>query len=57
VSIFVSKQGVFMSELESIIWHVLGYSSMPFIFIGGFVGVFLVTAGVLKLTGNHPVED
>jgi len=46
-----------MSELESIIWHVLGYSSMPFIFIGGFVGVFLVTAGVLKLTGNHPVED
>jgi uncharacterized protein (TIGR02808 family) len=46
-----------MSELESIIWNVLGYSSMPFIFIGGFVGVFFVAAGILKLTGNYPVEE
>lgn len=46
-----------MSELESIIWNVLGYSSMPFIFIGGFVGVFVVTVAILKMSGAVPVED
>lgn len=46
-----------MGELESFIWHVLGYSSMPVIFIGGFVGVFVVAAGILKMFGEAPVED
>lgn len=46
-----------MSALESIIWHTLGYAAMPVIFIGGFVGVFFVAAGILKMTGNTPVED
>ena len=46
-----------MSELESIIWHILGYSAMPFIFIGGFFGVFVVGAAILKFKGKHPVEE
>ena len=46
-----------MSELESIIWNVLGYSSMPFIFIGGFVAVFVVSVGILKIFGAQPIED
>lgn len=46
-----------MSELESIIWNILGYSSMPFIFIGGFIGVFVVSAGILKMFGAQPVEN
>ena len=35
-----------MSTLESIFWHVLGYSTMPLIFIVGFIGV---AAGALWL--------
>ncbi len=38
-----------MSTLESIIWHILGYSAMPFIFIVGFIGVALVSLWVLSL--------
>lgn len=46
-----------MSELESIIWHVLGYMAIPTIFIGGFIGVFFVAVAILKLSGDTPVED
>ena len=46
-----------MSNLESIIWHTLGYAAMPVIFIGGFVGVFCVAATILHFTGNGPVKD
>ena len=46
-----------MSTLEYIIWHVLGYSAIPVIFIGGFLGVFVVSSLVLKMTGNTPIED
>ncbi|WP_053044521.1 TIGR02808 family protein, partial [Vibrio cholerae] len=28
-----------MSTLESIFWHVLGYSAMPVIILAGFLGV------------------
>ncbi len=35
-----------MSTLENIFWHVLGYATMPFIFIVGFIGV---AAGALWL--------
>jgi len=37
-----------MSTLESIIWNILGYSSMPFIFLGGFVVTALVSWFVLS---------
>ena len=41
-----------MSTLESVIWHILGYSAMPVILLVGF----LITAGVgcflLELTGR-----
>jgi len=46
-----------MSELESIIWHVLGYMAMPVIFVAGFLGVFVVAVGILKLSGNKTVND
>ncbi|MGY2572554.1 TIGR02808 family protein [Vibrio sp. C8] len=39
-----------MSTLESVIWHVLGYSAMPVIILGGFVGVAAVSIGILSLT-------
>jgi len=39
-----------MSELESFIWHVLGYSAMPLIILGGFVAVAAVSIWFLSLT-------
>ena len=39
-----------MSELESFIWHVVGYSAMPLIILGGFVGVAGVSIWLLSLT-------
>ncbi|WP_372880977.1 TIGR02808 family protein [Psychromonas sp.] len=46
-----------MSNLESIIWHVLGYAAMPTIFVAGFIGVFLVAAFILKVSGATPVKN
>lgn len=48
-----------MSALESIIWHILGYSAMPFIFIVGFIGVALVSLWVLSLGPDrkNPVNE
>jgi uncharacterized protein (TIGR02808 family) len=41
-----------MSTLESVIWHILGYSAIPVILLVGF----LITAGLgcllLELTGH-----
>ena len=39
-----------MSELESLIWHVVGYSAMPLIILGGFVGVAAASIWLLSLT-------
>lgn len=39
-----------MSELESFIWHVVGYSAMPLIILGGFVCVAGVSICLLSLT-------
>ena len=39
-----------MSTLESIFWHVLGYSAMPFIFIVGFLGVAGASIWLLSVT-------
>ena len=38
-----------MSTLEYVIWHVLGYSAMPVIFLLGFVATALVSLGILRL--------
>ena len=39
-----------MSQLESIIWHVLGYGAMPVIILGGFAGVATASVWLLSLT-------
>ena len=39
-----------MSTLESIFWTVLGYSTMPFIFIVGFIGVAAGALWILSLS-------
>ncbi|MCP4767684.1 MAG: TIGR02808 family protein [Gammaproteobacteria bacterium] len=39
-----------MSTLESFFWHVLGYMTMPFIFIVGFVGVAAAALLILSLS-------
>ncbi|QXO16353.1 MULTISPECIES: TIGR02808 family protein [Vibrio] len=39
-----------MSTLESVIWHVLGYSAMPVIILGGFAAVAVVCVWLLSLT-------
>lgn len=38
-----------MSTLESVIWHILGYSAMPVIILSGFIGVAAVSLWVLSL--------
>jgi uncharacterized protein (TIGR02808 family) len=45
-----------MSTLESIFWHVLGYSAIPIIFIVGFL--FLAVAGcfLVELAGYGAEE-
>jgi uncharacterized protein (TIGR02808 family) len=43
-----------MSTLENIFWHILGYGTMPFIFIAGFVGV---AAGALWLLSMSVDKD
>jgi len=40
-----------MSALEQMIWNVLGYLSMPVIFIAGFAGTALIAVAVLKMLG------
>lgn len=39
-----------MSQLESIIWHVVGYGAMPIIILGGFTVVAAVSIWLLSLT-------
>jgi uncharacterized protein (TIGR02808 family) len=39
-----------MSNLESIFWHVVGYSAMPFIILAGFATVAACAVWVLSLT-------
>lgn len=45
-----------MSELEQLIWNVLGYSSMPFIFLFGFIATAIVAVFILKMFGAKPSE-
>lgn len=45
-----------MSDLEQLIWNVLGYTSMPFIFIFGFIATALGAVVILKIFGAKPVS-
>jgi len=45
-----------MSSLESLIWTVLGYSSMPVIFLTGFIGTAVIAIALLKMTGAEAKE-
>lgn len=38
-----------MSNLESIIWHVLGYAAMPVIILTGFTVVAAISLWLLSL--------
>jgi uncharacterized protein (TIGR02808 family) len=46
-----------MSALEQMIWNVLGYSSMPVIFLAGFAGTALVATALLKMLGIKSVGE
>lgn len=46
-----------MSALEQMIWNVLGYSSMPVIFLAGFAGTALVAVAVLKMFGAKALDS
>lgn len=46
-----------MSNLESFIWHFLGYSAMPVIILSGFVGVAAVSLWLLSLGKDKEVES
>lgn len=38
-----------MSTLEWLIWHILGYATMPVIFLTGFVGTALVACILMDI--------
>jgi len=38
-----------VSRLESIFWHILGYGTMPFIFVVGFIAVAVTALWLLSL--------
>ena len=42
-----------MSTLENIFWNVLGYSTMPLIFLVGFTGVAVGSLWVLSLGADR----
>ncbi|WP_428775384.1 TIGR02808 family protein [Vibrio sp.] len=44
-----------MSTLESVIWHILGYSAMPVIILAGFVGVAVISLWLLALGKDKEV--
>jgi len=45
-----------MSTLESVIWHILGYSAIPFIFLTGIFVSSLIYFILLKLAGRDNDE-
>ena len=46
-----------VSTLEYVIWHVLGYSAMPVIFLMGFIATALVSLAVLRLLTPRSSQD
>jgi uncharacterized protein (TIGR02808 family) len=45
-----------MSTLESVIWHVLGYTAIPFIVLGGIFVSTLLYLLVVKISGRSNDE-
>lgn len=45
-----------MSTLESVIWHILGYSAIPVIFLTGIFVSSLIYFILLKLAGRDNDE-
>lgn len=45
-----------MSTLESVIWHILGYSAMPVIILSGFAVVAAISVGLLSLGKDKKVD-
>lgn len=45
-----------MSTLESVIWHVLGYSAMPVIILSGFAVVAVISLWLLSLGKDKKVD-
>ncbi|RMF14501.1 MAG: TIGR02808 family protein [Gammaproteobacteria bacterium] len=45
-----------MSALESLIWTILGYASMPVIFLFGFIATAVVACVMLDLMGYDARE-
>ena len=45
-----------MSALEQLIWNILGYSSMPVIFLAGFFATAIVGVAILKIFGAKPQD-
>ncbi len=43
-----------MGTLETMIWYILGYSAMPMILLGGFIGTAIVACFLLELAGKSP---
>ena len=41
-----------MSTLENIFWHILGYATMPIIFIVGFIGIAVGSLWLLSITAD-----
>ncbi|MCL6268920.1 TIGR02808 family protein [Sansalvadorimonas sp. 2012CJ34-2] len=41
-----------MGSLETVIWYILGYSALPMILLGGFIGTAVVACFLLELTGR-----
>ena len=41
-----------MSTLEYVIWHLLGYTAVPVIFLAGFIGVAGFSVWALSLTAD-----
>ena len=45
-----------MSTLEYVIWHILGYATIPVIILGGFIGVAVVCISILAMTKDKHLE-
>ncbi|WP_162046103.1 TIGR02808 family protein [Vibrio taketomensis] len=45
-----------MSTLESVIWHILGYSAMPVIILSGFAVVAVICVWILSLGKDKELE-
>jgi uncharacterized protein (TIGR02808 family) len=45
-----------MSTLENVIWHILGYSAMPVIILGGFTAVAAISIWILSKSKDKEID-